>query len=253
MNALVQRVTIQQAPQAPPAPVDADRLAQQIEQQVEQALQQSLGKADQAEATREGVRAAMDRMRAELEAARAQGRQVVIQPSAQDMIPPQAVDISLAFFTMIAFIVVGLPLARAFARRMDRRGQAARPPTLMSHRACSGSSRPWMPSPSRWSGSPRTSGTPPGSSPTCAVFPRPAPATGNSAARPSPSPARARSGVPEPDVSCPAPSSSTTSRTSGGWWERCLPARDGTSATRLTGAPAWPPPWKPTLMSSCST
>lgn len=125
MNALVQRVTIQQAPQAPPAPVDADRLAQQIEQQVEQALQQSLGKADQAEATREGVRAAMDRMRAELEAARAQGRQVVIQPSAQDMIPPQAVDISLAFFTMIAFIVVGLPLARAFARRMDRRGQAA--------------------------------------------------------------------------------------------------------------------------------
>lgn len=35
-------------------------------------------------------------------------------------IPPQVETISLAFFTMIAFVVVGLPLARAFARRMDR-------------------------------------------------------------------------------------------------------------------------------------
>ena len=40
------------------------------------------------------------------------------------MIPPGAVDISVAFFTMIAVIVVGLPLARAWARRMDRKGQA---------------------------------------------------------------------------------------------------------------------------------
>jgi hypothetical protein len=42
--------------------------------------------------------------------------------SARDVIPPQAVDISLAFFLTVAFIIVGLPLARAFARRMDRRG-----------------------------------------------------------------------------------------------------------------------------------
>ena len=39
-------------------------------------------------------------------------------------IPPQAVDISVAFFLMVAAIVIGLPLARAFARRMDRRGGA---------------------------------------------------------------------------------------------------------------------------------
>jgi hypothetical protein len=38
-----------------------------------------------------------------------------------NIIPPQAVDISLAFFLMIAFCVVGFPLARAFARRMDRK------------------------------------------------------------------------------------------------------------------------------------
>lgn len=42
--------------------------------------------------------------------------------SAKDVIPPQAVDISIAFFLTVAFIIVGLPLARAFARRMDRRG-----------------------------------------------------------------------------------------------------------------------------------
>ncbi len=39
-------------------------------------------------------------------------------------IPPQAVDISIAFFLMIAAVVIGLPLARAFARRMDRKGAA---------------------------------------------------------------------------------------------------------------------------------
>ncbi len=35
-------------------------------------------------------------------------------------IPPGAVEISIAFFLMLAIIIVGLPLARAFARRLDR-------------------------------------------------------------------------------------------------------------------------------------
>lgn len=35
-------------------------------------------------------------------------------------IPPEAVVISIAFFVMIAFILVGWPIARAVARRMDR-------------------------------------------------------------------------------------------------------------------------------------
>jgi hypothetical protein len=49
--------------------------------------------------------------------------QITIPPRAfENTIPPQAVDISIAFFLMIAAIVIGLPLARAFARRMDRRG-----------------------------------------------------------------------------------------------------------------------------------
>ena len=46
----------------------------------------------------------------------------------RDEIPPQAVDISIAFFITVAAIIIGLPLARAFARRMDRRGGAANIP-----------------------------------------------------------------------------------------------------------------------------
>ena len=47
-------------------------------------------------------------------------------------IPPQAVDITVAFFLTIAVIIIGLPLARAFARRMDRRGGPAEIPNEIS-------------------------------------------------------------------------------------------------------------------------
>jgi hypothetical protein len=51
------------------------------------------------------------------------GEQTIIgMPAAGDIIPPQAVDISLAFFFTVAAIIIGLPIARAFARRMDRKG-----------------------------------------------------------------------------------------------------------------------------------
>ena len=36
-------------------------------------------------------------------------------------IPPEAVDMANAFFFTVVAIVIGLPLARAFARRMDRK------------------------------------------------------------------------------------------------------------------------------------
>lgn len=53
--------------------------------------------------------------------------QTIVVPSRllQNTIPQQAVDISIAFFLVVAFIIVGLPLARAFARRMDKRGGGA--------------------------------------------------------------------------------------------------------------------------------
>jgi hypothetical protein len=51
---------------------------------------------------------------------------VFIDPrAAQNFIPPQVVDISIAFFIMIAVMVVGWPISRAFGRRIERRGQVA--------------------------------------------------------------------------------------------------------------------------------
>ena len=45
-----------------------------------------------------------------------------------DRIPPEAVDISIAFFITCAAIIIGWPLSRAFARRMDRRGASGQIP-----------------------------------------------------------------------------------------------------------------------------
>jgi hypothetical protein len=51
---------------------------------------------------------------------------ISVPPGFRDnIIPPQMVDISIAFFMTVAAIIIGLPLARAFARRMDRRGATA--------------------------------------------------------------------------------------------------------------------------------
>jgi hypothetical protein len=107
--------------------IDGDALARQIQDAVDQALSQAGTSAQQAATAREGLRGTIEEIRAEIEAARAQGvERIVVQPQFGDnMIPPQAVDISIAFFVMFAFVIVGLPLARAFARRMDRRGAAA--------------------------------------------------------------------------------------------------------------------------------
>src|SRR5258708_36201559 len=45
-----------------------------------------------------------------------------IQPNnANSDIPPQAVEISIAFFVMCAVVVIGWPLARAFGKRIERR------------------------------------------------------------------------------------------------------------------------------------
>jgi hypothetical protein len=41
-----------------------------------------------------------------------------------DMIPSQVVDMSIAFFIMLAVIIIGWPLARAMGRRIERRADA---------------------------------------------------------------------------------------------------------------------------------
>jgi hypothetical protein len=58
------------------------------------------------------------------------GEQTVIGiPPPNEIIPQQAVDISIAFFLTVALIIIGLPLARAFARRMDRKGGTGQIPS----------------------------------------------------------------------------------------------------------------------------
>jgi hypothetical protein len=62
------------------------------------------------------------------------GEKTVISiPNSNDIIPQQVVDISIAFFLTMALIIIGLPLARAFARRMDRKsGGSAQVPAEVS-------------------------------------------------------------------------------------------------------------------------
>lgn len=123
------------APPAPP-PVPAD-LGKQIEDAVQEAVQGALEAATAAgagteaaaarELARERAREAFERVRTEINEARANARPEVAQfpIGPPDVIPPQAVEMAYAFFVTIAFIAVGLPLARAFARRMDRRSAPA--------------------------------------------------------------------------------------------------------------------------------
>jgi hypothetical protein len=55
-----------------------------------------------------------------------QGGGFTVQPNGfgPDGIPPQLVDISIAFFIMCAVMVIGWPIARAFGKRLERRGDA---------------------------------------------------------------------------------------------------------------------------------
>jgi hypothetical protein len=104
---------------------DAQQSAAELRAQIRQQVR------DQIEAARAQARAAQEQARAAQEAAQ-QGAPappgvVMVPPLGPDMIPPQVVDISIAFFVMIAVIIVGLPLARAFGRRLDRK---AVPPAL---------------------------------------------------------------------------------------------------------------------------
>lgn len=79
----------------PPPPATSQDLGAQIRQQVQERVQQALAQ--------EGGQAV-----------------TVVPPPPFDPVPQRAVDISVAFFVMIAAIVIFTPLARAFARRLER-------------------------------------------------------------------------------------------------------------------------------------
>jgi exonuclease VII large subunit len=90
---------------------------------------------DQIFAAEQSLNAAKEELNAaksQLDAARnsptiAQTVQPPMMP--MDIIPPQAVDIAIGFFVMVAVILVGRPLSKAFGRRIDRSAQTTVAPT----------------------------------------------------------------------------------------------------------------------------
>jgi hypothetical protein len=55
----------------------------------------------------------------------AQPGAIYIPGGMDNVIPPQAFDLAFGFFIMCAVMVIGWPLARAFGRRIERRGGTA--------------------------------------------------------------------------------------------------------------------------------
>ena len=124
MSRVMQEVRIQtQAPPPAARRVDPAEINRRVEEAVNQAISQ-IGD-NQQDNARESIREAIQEIQQEIQEARAEGRSITIQPQFEDAIPQGAIDISIAFFVSMAFIIVGLPIARAWARRMDRRGETA--------------------------------------------------------------------------------------------------------------------------------
>lgn len=113
------QTTVPPAPQAP-VPPDPQSLRDQIRATVEQQVQAARAEAAAAAgvAAQEGVPPGEGPFTPT----------VIVRPGGFDEIPPQAVDISLAFFVMLFAIIVGFPIARAFGRWIDRRGHQPRIP-----------------------------------------------------------------------------------------------------------------------------
>ena len=123
MISVMQQVRIQTQAPPPAQRIDPAELNRRIEEAVQRATSQ-IGD-NQQDNARQSIREAIQEVQREIQEARAEGRSVTIQPQFEDVVPRGAVDISIAFFVSMAFIIVGLPIARAWARRMDRRGETA--------------------------------------------------------------------------------------------------------------------------------
>ncbi len=117
--------TAQTAPSADPQVVTEDQMGELVRSRIAAALRQERGAPVVAPAPPPSPR--------EFVITGRHGERTVIgMPNSNDIIPPQAVDISLAFFFTVAAIIIGLPIARAFARRMDRKGGTAQIPSEVS-------------------------------------------------------------------------------------------------------------------------
>ena len=141
-NATTRPATTSQNPRAT-TDQDIQKAAQDLRDAVRNNVNQELLRANAREAARAALAQGPETPQAttppdfpqDITIQRPGGRNVTIhvpRGGFDNTIPPQAVDISIAFFVTIAAIIIGLPLARAFARRMDRRGGAAQIPNEIS-------------------------------------------------------------------------------------------------------------------------
>ena len=101
---------------SPPPPATASQIRQQVRDMAKQARS----------AAQDARKAAQDAQKAAPNASQDAGRTATTTvPSPafnpNDVIPPQVWDVTIAFFFTVAFCVVGFPIARAFARRLDRK------------------------------------------------------------------------------------------------------------------------------------
>ena len=135
MTDFIMHVALQQPSAAEPVAAQAAAARAEAQVEVERALreaQQEIQRAQrdaqeaQREAQREAQQAVRDAQREARDAIR-EAQTVQPPPWARDFptgapeVPEGAVVISLAFFAMCAIIAIGIPIARAFARRMDKR------------------------------------------------------------------------------------------------------------------------------------
>ena len=113
-------------PERPEQPERPELARDQIRNQIRQTIQDATRAA--AEASSQSRTITIDGRPVIVDGALPPGTPgITIHRGMDDIIPPQAVDISIAFFIMIAVIIIGWPLARAFGRRLERRADT---PTL---------------------------------------------------------------------------------------------------------------------------
>lgn len=112
---------MQEAAPAPPPPPNPEALRDQIRDAVRQQVEAARGIAQDAAGAAQAPPAPGDLTPT-----------VVVRDFPADMIPPQAVDISLMFFVTVFAIIVGFPIARAIARRIDRKTERAAVPAEVS-------------------------------------------------------------------------------------------------------------------------
>jgi hypothetical protein len=115
----------------------AREIRDQIREQVQQQVQQQRERADQARIAQTPAPPAPETPPSIIIRPPNADRQIVVggsqipwDPNAG--IPPQAVDMTIAFFLTVAVIVIGLPISRAFARRMDRKAAPSQIPPEVS-------------------------------------------------------------------------------------------------------------------------